>query len=323
MELEPSINAWIERARPGRRVTGARKLTGGYSNDNTVVTMSDGERYVLRRYLRTNRCALERTLAERVDGVVPVAAVVAADPTGDSAGEPVLLSVFRPGRPVSELLTELDDSALAALGHDVGSTLACIGTVEFIRPGFLTVVAPTAAGAPDPDPGVESGARLRSDGIEPIDGLDQFVDRCLREGNADGHLSGDEQRALLRWAERAAPELATLKGSRCLVHSDYNPKNLLASGDRVTAVLDWEFAFSSSPLVDVGNMLRFPHPPAFDEAFIAGFRDAGGSLPPNWRRLSQALDLFALADFLTRPVEHRYFGRAIERIRALLAASDR
>jgi hypothetical protein len=55
------------------------------------------------------------------------------------------------------------------------------------------------------------------------------------------------------------------------------------------------------------------------EAFVDGFRDGGATLPEDWRRLSQALDLYSLADLLTRPVEHRYFGRALERIRALLA----
>ena len=93
-------------------------------------------------------------------------------------------------------------------------------------------------------------------------------------------------------------------------------------GWRVVAVLDWEYAFSSSPLYDVGNMLRFPRPPGFEEAFLAGFRDNGGELPPDWRRLSRALDLYSLADFLTRPVEHRYFGRAIDRIRALLTTES-
>jgi aminoglycoside phosphotransferase (APT) family kinase protein len=106
-------------------------------------------------------------------------------------------------------------------------------------------------------------------------------------------------------------------GARQLVHSDYNPKNLLAvpSGGRwsISAVLDWEFAFSGSPLTDVGNMLRFrdAHPPGFDGAFVRGYREAGGVLPPRWREISEALDLYALADLLTRPPGHRYFGKAV------------
>ncbi|MCY1141062.1 phosphotransferase [Actinoplanes sp. Pm04-4] len=296
--MESSITAWVEEvALPRRRITGTRTLTGGYSNDNTVLTMDDGHRYVLRRYLRNNKCALEAALARRLTGVVPVAEVIAADPTGATAGEPVLLSTFVAGTPV--------DVSMPGIGHAVGETLAHIGAVEFDTPGFF------------------SGGALEPDGAEPTEGLDQWVDRCLTEGNATGHLTEAEQQSLRTWARNATPDLAALKGSRRLVHSDYNPKNLLATETpdgrwRVSAVLDWEFAFSSTPLVDVGNMLRFPRPQPFTDDFLTAFRNAGGSLPDNWRRLTQALDLFALADFLTRPPHHRYFIKAVERIRVLL-----
>jgi aminoglycoside phosphotransferase (APT) family kinase protein len=109
------------------------------------------------------------------------------------------------------------------------------------------------------------------------------------------------------------------------VHSDFNPKNLLAlrGADghwRITAVLDWEFAFSGSPLHDVGNMLRFGGeiPAAFADGFADGFRAGGGELPPDWREVSAALDLFALADLLTRPAGHRYFLKAVAALRARL-----
>jgi hypothetical protein len=64
-------------------------------------------------------------------------------------------------------------------------------------------------------------------------------------------------------------------------------------------------------------MLRFrsEQPDGFAGAFIAGYRDAGGALPPRWREISEALDLFALADFLTRPPGHRYFGKAVTRLK--------
>ncbi|MBB4761775.1 aminoglycoside phosphotransferase (APT) family kinase protein [Actinoplanes digitatis] len=181
--------------------------------------------------------------------------------------------------------------------------------MSFAAPGFFS------GGALEPGPA----------GIEPTEGLDTFVRRCLAEGNGAGHLSDAEQRELLRFAEASTPGLEVLRGSRRLVHADFNPKNLLVGRDddghwRVTAVLDWEFAFSSAPLFDVGNMLRDPRPAAFEAGFVDGFRDGGGHLPADWRRLSRALDLYSLADLLTRPVDHRYFRRAVERIRDLVAA---
>jgi aminoglycoside phosphotransferase (APT) family kinase protein len=330
VELEPLVRNWIETvALPGCRVNGVRPLIGGYSNDNSLVMVSGGPEhrhecageYVLRRYLRTNSCAVESALAKRLTGVVAVAEVIAADPTGEAAGEPLLLSTFMPGRLLSEVLvgkpgsgtataggtTSADGGAASELGHAVGRTLAAIGSIEFDSPGFFS------------DGSLEPGPH----GLEPTSDVDAFVRRCLAEGNATGHLSDDEQRKLIHLAEQAASDLEVLRGARRLVHSDFNPKNLLVAETdgawQVTAVLDWEFAFSSSPLFDIGNMLRDPRPAGFAEAFVHGFQQAGGALPPDWRQLSRALDLYALADFLTRPVDHRYFQRAVKRIRDLVA----
>ncbi|WP_433043687.1 phosphotransferase [Dactylosporangium sp. CS-033363] len=276
------LDAWLRSVLPRERIVERRELTGGYSNLNELLRTERGHRYVLRRYRGTNACAKEAALAARLAGIVPVPEVVAADP---DAG--VLLSRFVPGVPIA-----LEPFA-------VGETLARIGSVTFPGPGFFQ-------------------AALVPDESEPTAGLDAWVDRCLREGNADGHLSAAERARLLRYAADATGDLRVLAGARQLVHADYNPKNLIAGpGGTVAAVLDWEFAYSSSPLFDVGNMLRDPRPDGFAEAFVAGFAAGGGELPPNWRELSRALDLYSLADFLTRPVAHPYFARAITRIRAL------
>jgi Ser/Thr protein kinase RdoA (MazF antagonist) len=250
---------------------------------------------------------VETALAERVGRVVPVPTIIAADPDGRSAGESVLLMTFMTGRPMSEVLPRLNATEAAELGRSTGAALATLGTITFDSPGFFS--------GSDLEPGPP--------GADPTDGLPEFVERCLKEGNAQGHLTQAEQNALLRYAERSAPPLASLRGSRQLVHADFNPKNILAEPHDgrwwVTAVLDWEFAFSSSPLFDVGNLLRHDRPPGFAEAFRHGYTEYGGSLPPGWRQLSQALDLYSLADFLTRPPGHRYFARSIETIRELLA----
>src|SRR6185437_5269651 len=161
-------------------------------------------------------CAVEAALLARLRGAAPVPALIAADPAGTAAGEPVLLTRFVPGVPLSAALAGPGDHA--ALGRAAGRALAAIG--------------------------------------------------------ADGS---------------------------------------------VAAVLDWEFAFSGSPLNDVGNMLRFEQPPGFAAGFADGFRDGGGELPPDWREISAALDLAALADLLTRPAGHRYFGKAVSAVRARLA----
>lgn len=305
-ELAEPVRGWLSRdALPGQRIQHASALDGGYRNANILLVTDAGDRYVLRRYPQRNTCAVEAALAGRLAGIVPVAEVIAADPDGTAAGEPVMLSRFVPGDLVS---TVLGSSGADGLGRATGAVLAAIGTVTFPRGGFF--------GGPD----------LIPSSSEATSELPAFVDRCLRTGNADGAFTPAEQEALRQHASQAGALLGAVDGSRQLVHSDFNPKNLLAASHQgtwsITAVLDWEFAFSGSPLCDIGNMLRFRDelPEAFADGFISGYRDAGGVLPGNWRELSQALDLFALADFLTRPISHPFFGKAVDLLRKRLVS---
>ena len=110
--LPAALTGWLGTVLPGRRVTGARRLSGGFSNENLLISTETGGtgtggRFVLRRYLRANRCAVEAALAARLAGIAPVPGVVAADPDGTAAGEPVLLSAFAAGVPLSEVLAGL------------------------------------------------------------------------------------------------------------------------------------------------------------------------------------------------------------------------
>jgi aminoglycoside phosphotransferase (APT) family kinase protein len=311
--LEPTVLAWLGRILPRERVVAAAPLAGGYANENILVTTAR-DRYVLRRYRRSRgpdaarTCAVEAALAARLTArAVPVAEVIAADPAGSAAGEPLLLARYVPGILVSQAITDRRGPA-RDLGEAAGRALAAIGSVTFERGGVFTGpdLVPSAAGLP------------------PV--LPEFVETCLRAGHAATALFPAELGRLRALAAAAAPLAAPAAAARQLVHSDYNGKNLLAVASRgrwsVSAVLDWEFAFSGSPLTDIGNMLRFrdEQPPGFGDGFIGGYQDAGGPLPPDWREVSEALDLYALADLLTRPPGHRYFGRAVSALRKRLAA---
>ena len=300
--LDSATAAWLCCALPGHRIVAAEPLGGGYSNENVRVTTNRGS-YVLRRYRRggTSRtCAIEAALAARLAATaVPVAEVIAAaDPAGTAVGEPLLLARHMPGVMVSEVVAR-DPGSAAELGAAAGRALAAIGAVTF--PGGGAFTGPDLVPSPEGMPA----------------SLPEFLETCLRAGHAAGALSPAELGRLRALAAAADPLARSVGTARQLVHADYNGKNLLAVGSdgrwSISAVLDWEFAFSGSPLTDIGNMLRFrdEQPPGFGGGFIAGYRDAGGWLPERWREISEALDLYALADFLTRPPGHRYFGKAV------------
>ncbi len=61
--------------------------------------------------------------------------------------------------------------------------------------------------------------------------------------------------------------------------------NKVSNQWKVSAILDWEFAFSGSMLWDVANMLRYAHqvPANFEKAFISGLVQSGITLPKDWK----------------------------------------
>jgi aminoglycoside phosphotransferase (APT) family kinase protein len=292
MFSEP-VSGWLaDVALPGVRIARVETLSGGYLNENLLLTTMTGDRYVLRRYLRPNAqrtCAVEAALARLLLGRVPVAEVIAAAPE-----DGLLLSEFVSGEPLGAALEHGFD--LGGLGAAVRATLTAISDVRFDRPGSFT------------------GAELEPAADMPGE-LAGFVADCLTRTDA---LTDEERRKLVALAGSVQSRLDALAGPASLVHCDYNPKNILVrrTGDtwQVAAVLDWEFAMSGHPLIDVGNMRRFRayYPPAFNDAFADGLDDA--ELAD-----ADALDLFALADLLTRAPDHPLFDRVVTVVRERLS----
>jgi aminoglycoside phosphotransferase (APT) family kinase protein len=80
------------------------------------------------------------------------------------------------------------------------------------------------------------------------------------------------------------------------------------AGDRwrINGVIDWETTTTGSPLVDIGSLFRYSrrYDAAFCDAFAAGYRDAGGTLPDDWLKTARLLDATWLIDMLDDDDEH-------------------
>lgn len=136
--------------------------------------------------------------------------------------------------------------------------------------------------------------------------MPRFVDLCLASTELQQRMPAelrDRTHALI-WSY--ASQLDLLDNQTCLVHGDFSRRNLLVERLRerwkVTAVLDWEFAVSGSPLCDMGNFLRYERDsrPLAEPHFSSGYLHAGGTLPDDWRRRTRLVDLVALCEMLTR-----------------------
>ncbi len=104
---------------------------------------------------------------------------------------------------------------------------------------------------------------------------DWEIERCRQVARQIGQEDDPYVATALAWLERNKPA----NGSLTLVHGDYHLRNLLISGDRVAALLDWELTRVSDPLFDIAYMCI---PYLSGKFFSPGSPFALGLIPVDW-----------------------------------------
>jgi hypothetical protein len=140
---------------------------------------------------------------------------------------------------------------------------------------------------------------------------------ALREHMAQQLRGSDLRDPILEVFDAHEPALRPHAARATLLHGDFKPANLHRAADSALLVLDWEFAYAGSPLLDLGQLFRWDPPPAF----ATGFERAYPGLPAGWRSLASVLDLVNLAGLLARPSGPRRRRDVRQRILATLRAS--
>lgn len=296
----PMIASIVREALPDAEVIGFAPATGGLANTNIDVRLAGPPgRVVLRLYQRDPAQARkEVALAGLLAGRASAPAVLHFMDADPATGHPCAVMQWRPGVRLETL------EPTRALGEAVGAALAAIHAVGFPAYGFF---------------GADLVVR------EPVDhgraGLLAYLQRQLLEGPGADRLGGNLADQLYAFVGRTGYKLETWLTRPCLVHGDFGGSNILIDNGRVSAVVDWEFAFSGSPATDFGNLLRSPmDTSAFSSGVAAGYTQAGGFMPADWRHVAELADLYSWADFLGRPAPNEaLLEDARDAIKAMLA----
>lgn len=255
----------------GGPVTSIELLQGGFTNTLHRVTLASGGSVVVKHYAGGHDSfAFELATLRRLAGVLPVPEVVHTD-------EAKLATVYRwiDGVTLDECRCGEPPAAFASLAGPLGRLFAWMARTEPLDPTDRWETAPVLSGTR----AVLAGSRAR----ERMGGV--LADALAR--------AFDAHAGQLEW------------GHQCLAHHDIGGRNILvqrADGDRwrIGGVIDWEGAATGSPLVDVGSLFRYA--PRYDEKFIDefehGYREADGTLPDDWYRMSRLLDAVRMIDTL-------------------------
>lgn len=262
-------------------------LGGGYSGETFLAEMA-GERTVVRIYSDGRRGAnaaeVDAAVLRLVHGLLPVPEVLEVRRGDGADGSPgLLVTSFLPGTPLDRLLPSAPDGLRRTVGHQLGALLARLAQMPMPRAG----------------PFVD--ADLRIGPLPPeLAGLPEWVERHRGRG-AFAEWSQHELAALAAVAADAQVLLDRLERT-CLVHSDFNPKNLLVDPGTgaVTGLVDWEFAHAGMPVTDLGNLLRFERDPVLAEEALGVYTDRVPDAAPDVLDQARAADLFALVELASR-----------------------
>jgi aminoglycoside phosphotransferase (APT) family kinase protein len=220
---------------------------------------------------------------------VPTARFLYTAATNEITHSPYALLEWVQGEGLDRAILTLGREGEAQIGCEIGAMFAKLHAITFDRHGYL-----------------DSALRIRA----PIDlsseGLLAFLRQNLKEGLLAERL-GPLRAGLLSFIQSEGPRLDPWLVRPSLVHADFNGSNVLIRQEegawRLAGVIDWEFALSATPALDFGNLLRAPlgERSILVDAVAASYRDHGGYLPKDWRRLARIADLYAWIDVLNQP----------------------
>ncbi|MEV0290240.1 phosphotransferase [Kribbella sp. NPDC050820] len=270
-------------------VASAVPLTGGYGGQTYAVSAA-GEDAVLKLYVKDpERAAVDAALLQLVRGLLPVPRILDAKREGSPEDPPYVLTERLPGVNLQLFLETADAEDRARVGEQLGELLVRLSGMPFLTFGMFR------------------GGELA---VEPFGSgdLDAYFE------SFDLGFSQEQVAGFRKVLEYAGDVLADGVDRVCLVHSDFNPKNLLVdpATTRITGLIDWEFAHAGSPYTDLGNLFRFCQDPVLAGAVLSVVRGSGLDLGEPLVDLGRAADLWALLELAGRSTEHEIAAAAHE-----------
>ena len=262
-------------------------LTGGYGGQTYAVS-AGGEDAVLKLYVKDpGRAAIDAALLQLVRGLLPVPRVLEAKREGSVEDPPYLLTERLPGVNLQVYLETSGEDERRTVGEQLGELLVRLSGMPFLTFGLF---------------------RDGELAIEPFGSgdLERYVE------GLDLGFSPEQAVNFAGVIAAAEDVLAEGVDRVCLVHSDFNPKNLLVdpATARITGLIDWEFAHAGSPYTDLGNLFRFCEDPVLAGAVLSVLRGSGLRLGEPLVDLGRAADLWALLELAARSTEHEIAAAA-------------
>ena len=261
-------------------------LSEGCANTNYKITFqNDRPPLVIRIYMR-EKSALKREVAihRLVANTIPVPKHYYFDDLCHHYPYAYSIMEWIDGRLMREIVLSKDDKAISDIVFEAGQYLDELRKIKFDKGGFFDETL----------------------SIRPFTQEEKYLPyvlSLLQENNVKdslGHSLLDSVKKLVEKNSHLLPDLDNAN----LTHSDYDPANIMVKNFngtwKIAAILDWEFAYSGTYLLDMGLMLRYSHklPKYYEDKFIEGVESTGHQLPENWKKQAKLMDLLCLLQLI-------------------------
>lgn len=247
----------------------------GKANTNIKLTLSGERCAVLRIFQRDPSIQpLETALSKRFSSKLPVPRVLFEDLAHNFS-----LLEWRQGETLESRILESGTVGLEQIFRELGEHHALIGDQEFVTAGFLG----------------SDGSQIyvRESWISTFDGLFEYLKSTLSHSNILNRTSVGFRTDIVDCFNANEKWLRDLTSVPRLVHGDFKASNILVDGGQVSAIMDWEFAHSGTPLLDIGQLFRHKETRIEEllKNFEEGFQNFGRKLPRNWLRATGLIDI--------------------------------
>lgn len=283
-------------------------LSDGCANTNYKITFqNDFSPVVLRLYTREKSSLLrENALHQFLKDLLPVPLFFYTDASCTLIEHPYALIEWKVGELLRNVILKGNEQDISECAFSAGKCLSVLKNISLPGQGFFN-------------------EKLE---IRPFTKEEEFIPfglKLLKQPSVKESLTLETLLSLEKILLTSTPFLPDSNKAN-LTHADFDPANILVAKIngkwQVSAILDWEFSFAGSYLMDMGLMLRYAHklPKTYEESFLKGIKESGEDLPSNWKKTAKLMDLFCLLQllyynpFADRPLMNRDVVELIESI---------
>jgi len=255
-------------------------LSEGCANTNYKVTFKNNTLPVVIRIYVREKSALNREIGihKLVKDKIPVLQHLYTDDSCTAYPYPYSVLEWVDGRLMRDVI--LQEKEISECALDAGRYLSELRDIRFSQGGFF-----------------QENLLIRP--FNPEEEYFPYVLMLLQDEIVKTSLGSDLLNEVINLV-KANHHLLPEEKDASLTHADYDPANMLVKQEqgvwKISAILDWEFCFAGTYLLDIGMMLRYSHklPPCFEKNFILGIEKFSEPLPLNWKKQAKLMDLLCL-----------------------------